>query len=377
MPADADVIEDKPGQCPKCGMRLTPVRLDTTWTCPIHGAVHKDTAGVCPIDGRPLIQVTMSVSWACKGTETHSLTPGRCPDGSAMTKTYAPRPHGNHNPQHGGQFFMAPDNWHHLEGVYPRAGVFRLFLYDDFTRPLSREQIRGMAAEVVVAGRSVPLTLAASGKYLEAKVPTLALPAMMEASVRFTKDTRPNIFDFSFSGYSATPAAVGPNATAAATAVSRSSASIPMAAGAPPIATSRPTSTTSRPNPVSAASSGAPDIQPLTLTQTVPGTVPEILTVLRTRTDQIRSLIDKGLFGEVYVPAFQAKDLAVALESHQSELPTPRRQAAEAALSTLVRDAYLLDAFGDLGNKQQITDAFIEFSTAATDLAAAFPERHP
>ena len=67
MPADADVIEDKPGQCPKCGMRLTPVRLDTTWTCPIHGAVHKDAAGSCPIDGRPLIQVIMSLSWHCKG----------------------------------------------------------------------------------------------------------------------------------------------------------------------------------------------------------------------------------------------------------------------------------------------------------------------
>ena len=51
MPNDAEVIEDKPGNCPKCGMRLTPVRLDTTWTCPIHGAVHKDAPGLCPIDG--------------------------------------------------------------------------------------------------------------------------------------------------------------------------------------------------------------------------------------------------------------------------------------------------------------------------------------
>jgi hypothetical protein len=66
MPTDADVIEDEPGQCPKCGMRLTPVRLDTTWTCPIHGAVHQDAAGSCPIDGRPLIQVTMSLSWHCE-----------------------------------------------------------------------------------------------------------------------------------------------------------------------------------------------------------------------------------------------------------------------------------------------------------------------
>ena len=59
-----------------------------------------------------------------------------CPDGTPMIAKRTLRPHGNHNPQHGGQFFMAPDNFHHLEGAYPRAGVFRLYLYDDYARPL-------------------------------------------------------------------------------------------------------------------------------------------------------------------------------------------------------------------------------------------------
>jgi hypothetical protein len=365
MPNDADVIEDKPGNCPKCGMRLTPVRLDTTWTCPIHGAVHKDAPGLCPIDRRPLIQVTMSVSWRCKGAATGSLTPGRCPDGSEMVKEYAARPHGNHNPQHGGQFFMASDNWHHLEGVYPRAGAFRMYLYDDFTKPLPRDQMRAVAAEVVVNGRAFPLTSMSSRTYLEAKIPEAALPATMQARVRFTKDDgKENVFDFTFADYSKNPAPIAPTATGAAMSAPPITARVPTAVGAPAAAAPRPATT-------------APTTEPLTLSQTIPGTVPEILIALRTRTDQIRGLIDKGLFGEVYVPAFQAKDLAVALETHQSEVSPDRRPASEAALSTLVRDAYLLDAFGDLGNKQQISDAFTEFNAAATDVMASFPHPQP
>ena len=365
MPNDAEVIEDKPGNCPKCGMRLTPVRLDTTWTCPIHGAVHRDAPGLCPIDRRPLIQVTMSVSWRGKGAATGSLTPGRCPDGSEMVKEYAARPHGNHNPQHGGQFFMASDNWHHLEGVYPKAGAFRMYFYDDFTKPLPRDQMRAVAAEVVANGRTFPLTASSNRTYLEARIPGVAVPATMQAHVLFTKDdAKANVFDFTFADYSKTSAPIAPTVTGAAMSAPPTIAAVPTTVGAPASTTPRP------------AVAAAPSV-PVTLAQVIPGTVPEILAALRTRTDQIRGLIDKGLFGEVYVPAFQAKDLAVALEAHQSEVSTDRRPVSEAALSTLVRDAYLLDAFGDLGNKQQISDAFTDFAGAASEVLASFPQQRP
>ena len=96
MPADADVIEDKPGTCPKCGMRLRPVRLETTWTCPIHGAIHQDEAGTCPIDRRELIQVTdvreLGVQGGSERSSRAGPVPRRLGDGEALRTAAARQP---------------------------------------------------------------------------------------------------------------------------------------------------------------------------------------------------------------------------------------------------------------------------------------------
>ena len=86
MPQDAEVVEDKPGKCPKCGMTLVPARLDSVWTCPVHAAVIKDKPGKCPIDNRDLVQVTMAVSWTCPNSSNDLTEPGTCPDGSRRAK---------------------------------------------------------------------------------------------------------------------------------------------------------------------------------------------------------------------------------------------------------------------------------------------------
>ena len=109
----------------------------------------------------------------------------------------------------------------------------------------------------------------------------------------------------------------------------------------------------------------------------IPDTVPEMLAQLRTRTGQIREFIDRGSFASIYVPAFQAKDLALALDAHKNELPADQRKIAEPAIAKLVRAAYLLDAFGDLGNKQQISEVYAKFVEAARDIQSAFPQQQP
>ena len=382
MSQDAEVVEDKPGQCRKCGMALVPARLDSVWTCPVHGAVVKDQPGKCPLDGRDLIQVTMSVTWSCRNTNISAIAPASCPDDSPMQKKYAARPHGNHNPQHGGQFFMAPDNWHHLEGAYPRAGMFRLYLYDDYTKPLPRDQIRKVTAQVVTQqvdpkthittpAQSFTLVSVRNGRHFEAKIGNATLPETLQAKVKFQAGAPEHVFDFSFDRYSKEPTAAAPAMTMAPAASSPSSSAVTTVAN--PNLVAPPTAPSS-----SASGSGAAPIpsgvDPALIPLPLPDTVPEMLAQLRTRTDQIKMFIDKGVFADIYVPAFQAKDLAVALEAHQDQLPADDQKRAEPAIARLVKSAYLLDMLADLGNKQQTSEAYERFATAVREIESAFPK---
>ena len=40
----AEVVDNKAGKCPLCGMTLVPVRLALVWSCPVHGEVTADAA---------------------------------------------------------------------------------------------------------------------------------------------------------------------------------------------------------------------------------------------------------------------------------------------------------------------------------------------
>ena len=360
-----DILEVKKGTCPICKMDLVPVRLDSVWSCPVHAVIAEPKPGKCPIDRRDLIQLTVAVSWTCPGSTTESTEPGKCPDGSPMARKITPRAHGNHNPQHGGQFFMASDNWHHLEGTYLPSGIFRMHVYDDYTKPLPSKAVRGITASVVAkdtkTGQETTIPLVRSGQYLQARVGTLPLPAAMYAKVKFKSDGPENRFDFTFDAFSKEPVAAStPTSTAAA------------AAPAAPVPSAAPT--TPPPTTVAPSAESLTDVDPALVPLPIPDTVPEMLAQLRTRTDQIRAFIDRGSFASIYVPAFQAKELALALDEHTRGLPAEQRRIAAPAITKLVRSAWLLDAFGDIGNKQQISEAYVKFVEAANDIHASFPQ---
>src|SRR6266849_692769 len=65
-PMHPDVVEDKPGQCHVCKMRLVPARLDSAWSCPVHTTITRAQSGPCPICKRDLVQITVSLFWTCR-----------------------------------------------------------------------------------------------------------------------------------------------------------------------------------------------------------------------------------------------------------------------------------------------------------------------
>jgi len=356
-----DVLEDRPGVCPLCKLALVPVRLDSSWMCPVHTAVIETERGTCRLCQRQLVPVTVSLTWSCRGDDAAHLEPGLCSDGSPRIGQRALRPHGNHNPRHGGQFFMAPDNWHHIEGAYPTARAFRLYVYDDYGRPLPAAALKDVQARIVTkesfdpATRKTtelaafPLRMSRNGTYLEARVDTATLPAEMSAKVRFGPESDEHRFDFTFEALTKEPAAPASVPQANKTAV---------VAAAPPAAAATPQPTQ------------APDLS--LGPQAIPSSIPEILGELKGKDTQVRELIARGDFGAVWVPAFRAKELAIALEPHLAHLSGQKRDAGEPALARVVRGAWLIDAAGDVGNRQQVEAAYTAFAAGVADVLAAF-----
>ena len=418
-----DVIEDKEGTCPICKMALVATRLDSIWTCPVHSVIHERQAGKCPIDKRDLVQMTVALSFTCDGhSEIDQITPGKCPDGSNMVPKYTPRSHGNHNPQHGGSFFMAPDNWHHVEGAFPRAQTVRVYVYDDYTKPLPPAEAKLVSGRIVTketfdaATKTTkeiavfPLKLSADGTYLEAKVDTAAAPAQMAGKIKVKPDGPEYRFDFTFPEFSKEPppgAAPAPPdvrapAPAAAPAPARAATPAPatpaQAAAAPPApapaappapaAAAPPQAPAPAPPPAAAAQTPSTPtvlmpgqnplipalVNPALINVKIPDTVQEIVAEISTRDKQIRELVEAGKFADIWLPAFEAKDLALAIGARSAQLPTYKRRLLEPAVKRVLHAAWMLDAFGDLGNREQITAAYNNFDSAVTEIEELFQE---
>jgi len=207
----AEVVEDKAGTCPICGMALVPVRLALVWSCMLHPDVTRQEKGRCLRCGRDLLRVTKALTFTCPvHRRVDVLDPGTCPicRRTLVTK-YTIRPHGDHNPRHGGSFFMVSNNWH-LEATHPAVSVFRLYVYDEYSRPFSPPGLTARITETTGAdGRiqnvSNPFAKTPRGCY-EARLPGAGAPTTIAARVRFEPTDKEYRFDFVFPDYSKEPA---------------------------------------------------------------------------------------------------------------------------------------------------------------------------
>jgi hypothetical protein len=114
----------------------------------------------------------------------------------------------DHNPKHGGVFFMAPDRAHHLEGVFLPGGTFKVYLYDDYTRPI---QASGFAAELQLdgvgeAGKQRLVLDAADGTLSIRGLPVERFPVELTVWITFpgrgSAPPQKELFNFSFEGFS-------------------------------------------------------------------------------------------------------------------------------------------------------------------------------
>jgi hypothetical protein len=135
--------------------------------------------------------------------------PGKCPVCKMKLEEHkaGATAHADHNPKHGGIFFMAPDNWHHLEGTLVSQRELRIYLYDNFTRPLGAIGYSGELKvqpvndqdEEVGQPVTVPIKPADNNPYLIAELPESAkLPFQSEARLQFPKAKDRYLFNFDF-----------------------------------------------------------------------------------------------------------------------------------------------------------------------------------
>ena len=253
----------------------------------------------------------------------------------------APGAHMDHTPRHGGRVFMAPDSFHHIEGTYTEDGIFRVYATNNYREPVDvstwsgrvvLEEEYDSATDEFIEVVAFDLQPSPEGAFLESVVDSVGLPGEFIAKLVILADSPEERFDFIFPTYSVAGDTGLADRSPATAGISEAPTNIPLAERVRP---------------------------------TIPELTTDVLAEISARDVTLQTLIGAGRFTEIFIPALQAKELGLALLDRGDELPPRQRNDVRIAVRHLVRAAYLLDWYGDIGNKQQVSGAYDVFARAA------------
>jgi len=142
----------------------------------------------------------------CEGEKSYPH-PGKCPVCKMNLQDILS--HLDHSAKHGGAFFMAPDQKHHLEGTISDKGEFRIHFYDEYTKPISAAKFTAEGtAWAKGSDKESPLKMSLEpGKsYLTGSVDkSIKFPLSIKVFIDFKDGEKPQVFDFDFEGASKPP----------------------------------------------------------------------------------------------------------------------------------------------------------------------------
>lgn len=143
---------------------------------------------------------------ACEGEKTYP-TQQKCPDcGMDLQDVNS---HQDHSAKHGGTFFMAADKKHHLEGTISDKKEFRVYFYDEYTKPIPAEKFTA-DGKAKTKGKDdeklLKLNVGPEKAFLTAQVDAaLAFPIQIKLYIDFKNGEKPQLFDFEFESPSKEP----------------------------------------------------------------------------------------------------------------------------------------------------------------------------
>jgi hypothetical protein len=273
-------------------------------------------------------------------------------EGTTVDPTLPPvrSAHMDHTPVHGGQFFMADNLYHHLEGTLPRPGEFRMYFYDDFKRPLHPLNFSGnvyIEQENTDTGEVTedvyPLNhVKPTDEYLTARIPP-DVPMQLYARV-ILGSGEPKRYDFAFDELTVAPLRPTQLTTMSG---------MPMTNGV------------GAEGPCGAHSHERTPVN-------VPNTVEGILEAITQTQQVLENRIAMGDYCNLWPPAFDIADLVSALSERTADLNVRQQGSLKKLVTQLNLSKNKIDRAGDTADAPRVEIAYAEFSASLDELQSLF-----